>query len=119
MTARQFLFSLLAASLICSLSPAAPPDGKAVGKPVLVPVWKETTIGLPKEETVEPEPSVPGREWVAKFYQSVMKDCRDSKRYQIPPATPQVTDGLVIYANDEGMVARPLSDSRGLEFKLA
>ena len=43
MTARRFLYTLLAASLICSLSPAAPPDGKepakdgkVVGKPVLV-----------------------------------------------------------------------------------
>lgn len=124
MTARHLVCPMFAVAIFCSHCPAAPPEGKdrdpkepgkgakVEGKPVLVPLWKKTTVGLEKGEDLRADEHAPGVKWLTKLYESFREDAQRNSRAVIPPGVPIVRKGQVVYLTDEYIVARALTEHR-------
>jgi PQQ-like domain len=111
MTPRHLLLSALAAFIVCSPGSAAPPEGK----PVLVPLFKRTTIGLPPEDDVYADEHKPVIAWLSTLYREVIAESRKSNRPLVPPAVPVVSEGRVIFVNDESVASLTLAEIKDLE----
>jgi len=98
--------TLLAILLACSTTLAAPPEGK----PVLVPMWKKTTIGLPKEDDINFDQNKEALIWLQNTYDRAKVESRRAGRPQIAPSTPRALDDLVIYVNDSSIAALLLTE---------
>jgi hypothetical protein len=92
------------ALLVVAVGQAAPPEAK----PVLVPVWKKSTVGLAKEDDINWDHKRASVEWLTKLYERVITNAHERSRPVIPPATPVVRNQLVLHSNDEAIVARGL-----------
>jgi len=100
---------------------AAPPEGKGSepkdaekegrvdGKPVLTPIWKKTTLGLPPEEDFQAEQFKPVQEWVSEQFKEVVKRRQATGRPLIPPAVPVGIGHVVAYMTERSVAARYLT----------
>ncbi len=119
MTLRHLPYSLLAVLTICSLTPAGPPEGKepakAAVKPVLVPLWKKTTVGLPKEDDLFWKENSPAAEWLTSQYDQVTNERRKSARPLIPAAVPMGHGNGLLYANDNSIAFVSLREDKSYD----
>jgi len=96
-------FAGLTAAATARAQPGGPEGGS---RPVLVPYWKQSAVGFPEDEGFNAERNRATADWIVKLYRTAELDARNRGRPVIPPIVPVVESGLVVYANDRGVVAR-------------
>jgi PQQ-like domain len=115
MAPRRRIACRLIGTLVCLLIPSTAEPAPPEGKPVLVPIWKKTTIGIPSEDDFNADVNKPVKEWLAKQYAKAVEDCRKRSLPMIPPGVPIVLNGYVVYVNDQSLAELALKGDKSVD----
>lgn len=113
MFAHRWLHLGLLGTVVCSTGTAGPrddlkgerkeptKDAKVAGKPLLVPTWKKTTVGLAKEDDPYSfDIFAPAQERVGRLYAEIVAARKAAGKHLIPPAVPAAVGDIVCCSTD-------------------